>query len=70
MTMGPYNGPFHLYVLKANNGQLDGHTLWTFTGDYSTFSNQHQLSSQVLSDTADMIAVIDSYVTDKYLEVF
>ena len=64
MAMGPYNGPFHLYILKAVNGHLDGSTLWTYIGDQTVFSLSHQISAEVLSDTGGGIAVIDSYTTD------
>ena len=69
MAMGPYNGPFHLYILKAVNGHLDGSTLWTYIGDQSVFSLSHQISAQVLADTGGALAVIDSYKTDTSFEV-
>lgn len=62
MTMGPYSGPFHVYALRATNGHLDGHTLLTYTGSQTVFSNIHQVDAAVLPQS-NMIAVMDTYVT-------
>lgn len=60
MLMAPLTGPIFVYALKATNGVLDGHTLWTWQGDSAPFSVYHQGSATVLPQS-DMIAVLDSY---------
>lgn len=60
MLMAPMTGPIIVYALKATNGVLDGHTLWTWQGDAAPFSISHQGSATVLPQS-DMIAVLDSY---------
>lgn len=62
MSMGPYNGPFHLVALRSTNGRLDGKTLWTYKGDETTFSLAHQTNAAVLPHSNN-IAVIDTYFT-------